>query len=640
MILENLTNNTLLAGIAITLVHFLWQGSLVALILKFLLSFVSYQKPQTRYALAAASMLVNLLLPLVTFFIVYDIEYRQSNNLISSLPILERGFSLEQSQINSWYSEWFEYLPIITICWFSIVSLLTIKLLIELYSVNSLSKRGAIAADAELKHRFNNLIIKIGLSKRVELLLSSKVDIPMAIGWLKPVVLIPFSMISGLTPQQLDMLLLHELAHIRRHDYLVNFLQTLVETFLFYHPAVRWVSKQMRNEREYCSDDIAVQHGGSALSYAHTLADTASLCKIHRHHTTPSMAMAASGGDLKQRVIRLLDNQSHCAQTTDTGKWLASFAILMIITFGVFQYLISLPVIDYKANHNHFNESRTLANQNGAPQPPATKPFNNNNISNYNSIPEYISRNKPIFSQNNLKNKIGTQNNLATMRINTIHSEVVPNNNTSFTIVDSTANHNIEIHLSQKQSSSELAFERTLPSNNSTVLNTPYSQKVQTLLNSTRALNSQLSTNGQIKNNTESARLTSTDLYDNVIRPINNSRLVNSFDSYQINPNHSAMSHHGISHSKQQRAQLIKSIEPKYPSAAKRNNIELEVKVEFNIDKNGLVKNIQFESKSKVLYFRNAIRLAMKKWRFLPAQKNGVAIESKMSKIFSFSLVK
>ena len=359
MILENLTNNTLLAGIAITLIHFLWQGVLVALILKLLLSFISSQKSQTRYALTATAMLINLVLPLITFAIIYDIEYRQASSLIQSLPLLEYRLYQEQIPINSWYSEWFQYLPSITIFWFSIVILLTSKLLFELYNVNKLPHRETISADGQLQERFEQLIEKVGLSNNVKLLLSNKIHIPMAIGYLKPVVLIPFSMISGLTPQQLDMLLLHELAHIRRHDYLVNFLQTLVETFLFFHPAVRWTSKQMRNEREYCSDDIAVQHGGCALAYAHTLADTASLCRKHRHNTTPSMAMAASGGDLKQRVVRLLDNQPHCSQNTDGGKWIASFAILVTISFAISQYLLTLPVIDYQPSNRHLNFSES-----------------------------------------------------------------------------------------------------------------------------------------------------------------------------------------------------------------------------------------------------------------------------------------
>ncbi len=170
----------------------------------------------------------------------------------------------------------------------------------------------------------------------------------MAIGWIKPVVLLPASMITGLTPAQLDMLLLHELAHIRRHDYLVNLIQSFVEIVLFFHPAVFWVSKQMRIEREYCSDDIAVQHCGDALAYAHTLTDTASLCNKHRH-AIPTMAMAASGGDLKQRVLRLVNHHS-CTTAYDKSKWLVSVVIVCSFLLLTSRELAQLTYLDMSSN--------------------------------------------------------------------------------------------------------------------------------------------------------------------------------------------------------------------------------------------------------------------------------------------------
>ena len=364
MFQESLINNPLLAALAITLIHFLWQGVLVAAVLKALLSLISYQKSQLRYALSTLAMLANLILPAVTFFLVYDIDYRQVTHLVYALPLLDQSLYLEQIQTNVWYIEWLEYLPLLTIVWLSFVIVLALKLIIELYNVNRLPLQGCSAADATLQKRFDSLITKVGLSRHIPLLLSSKTDVPMAIGWLKPVVLLPFSMISGLTPQQLDMLLLHELAHIRRHDYLVNFLQTLVEITLFFHPGVRWVSKQMRNEREYCSDDIAVQHCGSPLAYAHTLADTASLCVKHRHNTIPNMAMAASGGDLKQRVVRLLDHQQHCTKTNDSGKWLASISILLTVIFLFSKYSLTLPIIDLQSGSISLYNSATKVNKN------------------------------------------------------------------------------------------------------------------------------------------------------------------------------------------------------------------------------------------------------------------------------------
>ena len=168
---------------------------------------------------------------------------------------------------------------------------------------------------------------RLHISRAVALLESTLVDVPTVVGFVKPVVLLPASALAGLTLQQLEAILAHELAHIRRHDYLVNLLQTLVETVLFYHPAVWWVSRRIRVERENCCDDLAVRLCGDPVAYASALADLEALRSgpLPDHH----IAMAATGGSLLQRVRRLLG-----APTSHTGRgpaWLAgSVAVLLV----------------------------------------------------------------------------------------------------------------------------------------------------------------------------------------------------------------------------------------------------------------------------------------------------------------------
>ena len=112
--------------------------------------------------------------------------------------------------------------------------------------------------DDKWRQSLRRLCGQLRIRRPVRLLESALVDVPMVIGWLRPVILLPASALSGLTPQQLEAIIAHELAHIRRHDYLINLLQSLIETLLFYHPAVWWVSRQIRREREHCCDDLAV----------------------------------------------------------------------------------------------------------------------------------------------------------------------------------------------------------------------------------------------------------------------------------------------------------------------------------------------------------------------------------------------
>ena len=168
---------------------------------------------------------------------------------------------------------------------------------------------------------------RLHVSRGVRLLESSIVEVPTVVGWLKPVILIPTSALAGLSPLQLEAILAHELAHIRRHDYLVNLLQTLVETLLFYHPAVWWVSKQIRIERENCCDDLAVSLCGDPILYAQALADLE-----HLRGAGANLALAANGGSLLHRVKRLLGAPSHAGRAPG---WLAgAVSVALLVTMG------------------------------------------------------------------------------------------------------------------------------------------------------------------------------------------------------------------------------------------------------------------------------------------------------------------
>ena len=128
-------------------------------------------------------------------------------------------------------------------------------------------------APREWQQALDRLKNRIRVSRPVRLLVSSLVQAPAVVGWLRPVVLVPVGALAGLPPEQIEALLLHELAHIRRHDYLVNIVQSAIEALLFYHPAVWWVSGHIRAERELCCDDMAVSVSGDAVTYARALAE-------------------------------------------------------------------------------------------------------------------------------------------------------------------------------------------------------------------------------------------------------------------------------------------------------------------------------------------------------------------------------
>jgi hypothetical protein len=174
------------------------------------------------------------------------------------------------------------------------------------------------------QQRLAELRGRLRVSRPVKLCESAWAQVPSVIGWLRPVILIPVSALHGLTPQQLEGLLAHELAHIRQNDYLVNLLQTCVETLLFYHPAVWWVGKRIRAERENCCDDLAVEVCGDALAYARALTRLEQI-----RCGSPRLAMAANGGSLLRRVQRLLPSPQ-AARVAPAG-WMGGAALVLLV---------------------------------------------------------------------------------------------------------------------------------------------------------------------------------------------------------------------------------------------------------------------------------------------------------------------
>jgi TonB family protein len=670
--LENLLNSPFLTSLALTLLHFMWQGVLVATVLKSALLIFDNNKPQLRYALSALAMLVSLILPIITFIILYRAELSSDSSLTSSLVLNELIQELKQPDSLFNYTELTEKLPLllpyISVLWLITISFLAGKLLFEISAVNKLPQQGTVAPSDALQARFDKLVKQINLSITPQLLISLKVDVPMAIGWLKPVVLIPASMISGLNNAQLEMLILHELAHIRRHDYLVNFLQTLIEILLFFHPAVLWVSKQMRNEREYCSDDIAVQHCGDAVAYAHTLADTASLCTKSHNHTIPDMAMAASGGDLKQRVIRLVDH--HCAPNNNISKWFASATIIFSVLLLSSKQLLTMPLLDIWYNDNPWKQQdKTLMNTRAITDNKRTSNESPNNSLSNTSIaqqlltPQQVAFQKGAHKPQNLfiQKSPPTSNQLTSVAANEIQTApVIEVNKDNSKLLNETKNTTSQsnqfnskldklssVHSNETKKSIESsiasnskmvndAFERTTSSN-------PYQEELAQLATSpepevatkrnainklhkseyTDFLEAPLSMNQQNSKTKESSTVDKSN--ERELKAFVNNELTKSKIIAPVAP---------IWHN----AEQLKSVDPIYPSVAKRKGIEIEVKVDFTIDVDGQIKDIQFARQNKINYFRSSIRSAIKKWRFLPAKVDNKPVESQMSKVFSFSL--
>jgi hypothetical protein len=182
-------------------------------------------------------------------------------------------------------------------------------------------RRGAAGARAEVEAMLERLKERLGVRGLVAVLETARVEVPSVIGVLRPVVLFPASALTGIPAEQLEGLLAHELAHIRRHDYLVNLLQSVVETLLFYHPAVWWVSGRIREEREHCCDDMVVGAGVGRVVYARALAE------MERLRGSGGLAMAANSGALLARVRRVLGVREGRKRS---GNWVALSSVVSV----------------------------------------------------------------------------------------------------------------------------------------------------------------------------------------------------------------------------------------------------------------------------------------------------------------------
>ncbi|MGH9476930.1 MAG: M56 family metallopeptidase [Terriglobales bacterium] len=198
-------------------------------------------------------------------------------------------------------------------------------------------QRAASALPASWSSELDALRARLHVSARVRLALSPRVTSPCTLGWLRPIVLIPLSALTQLTPDQLRALLAHELAHIRRHDYLVNLAQRAVEVVFFFHPAVWWLSRQVSNERELCCDDFAVAACGDRALYARALVDLAAWQSAAV--AAPAPALAATGGVLGARITRLLGHPSA------PRRGIARAAIALVLVAACGGWLVSAQAI-------------------------------------------------------------------------------------------------------------------------------------------------------------------------------------------------------------------------------------------------------------------------------------------------------
>jgi len=334
------------------LLHFLWQGAAVAALLAVALRLMRRRSPNARYltacaaaaALAATVPLSAWLMPLPQWSLPAEgASAAPPPRVVSapapSVPLAAAIPPAEVAQVAPPAAAWTDravealgpVLPYVVTAWMVGVALMSLWRAGGWVRVVRLKLSGRRDAGKDLSARLADLARRLGVTRPVRLMRSALATTPTVIGWLRPVLLLPASAVTGLTAEQLQAVLAHELAHVRRHDYLVNLLQTVVETLLFYHPAVWWVSARIRAERENCCDDVAAAACGGRYAYAEALVAIASLAPAR-----PRLALAATGGSLLARVRRLLGVPDD--RPGRSTRWLggaAAMATVLCLTLGL-----------------------------------------------------------------------------------------------------------------------------------------------------------------------------------------------------------------------------------------------------------------------------------------------------------------
>jgi len=319
--------------LGLTLLHFVWQGTIVVTMYAVVRKWGARTLgPSGRYFLACGVLTAMAIIPIVTWML---LPVQKSAAVTFSAPLsAPRADSvptipfLLPSEVYA--APHGHFLSWVVVFWMTGATAFSLRLLSGWILAQRFRHRRVRAASLEWQRRLDRLKACISVTRPVRLLVSGLIDAPGSLGWLRPIVLVPAGALAGLPCAQMEALLLHELAHIRRHDYLVHILQSVVETVLFYHPGVWWVSGHMRTDRELCCDDIAVSITGDAVVYARALAEFDSARFIQ-----PAV-VAANSGSVAKRIARLLGQSSTSGHATSVTATVQALVLLAIGAWAVF----------------------------------------------------------------------------------------------------------------------------------------------------------------------------------------------------------------------------------------------------------------------------------------------------------------
>lgn len=294
-----------------TLLHSVWQGAIAVALVIFILRILPLRFSKTRYAIACAGLVLLLVSSVATFAVLENsmvVESSEASFYFSSVPA-----NTTTSHISSdvWYTTVLTAtkeiidanMSLILMAWCVGALACSLRLAGGWWFLSKL-KSQSVELNGEWRDELQRLAKKLSIDKFIQLAESTRITTPMVVGFFKPLVLVPTGMLSGLSTAEIETIFLHELAHIRRHDYLINLVQAFIETLFFFNAFVWIISSIVRREREYCCDDEVISVYGSSLTYAKALAQ---LEEWKLTNPTFALALAANKNQLLNRIKRIME---------------------------------------------------------------------------------------------------------------------------------------------------------------------------------------------------------------------------------------------------------------------------------------------------------------------------------------------
>ena len=316
------------------LIYSLLQGAVVYLMLWAILKLMSGISANARYHLSLTAITTMLVWFATTLYTQYhalsQLNYNITTPGILTLSDIQPAYPLTGGfniEVHSFISVLQPVLPWLAVCYFAGLLFISARLSAGMLQLVALRRKDVSLPDNASNNQLSTLMAKLQLKSGVRLLISAKAQVPMVIGFVKPVILMPAAAMSNLTTAQLETILLHELAHIMRHDYLINILQTIAETILFFNPFIWLVSAITRREREHCCDDLVLDHTREPLLYATALAALAA-------NRAPVFTVAATGRSLHlfNRIKRIMEMKKN---SFSYSRMTAAILITSAITCSV-----------------------------------------------------------------------------------------------------------------------------------------------------------------------------------------------------------------------------------------------------------------------------------------------------------------